>query len=85
MSFSEYIYNKKIDEEAFRKGEPDQWKEFKHLFEQVHPASFIAQKLFLINQIRRKFPLLTAQVEEQEIKRQVVKPKLKPRPKPTRK
>lgn len=48
---------KKIDPQAFKLGEPELWAEFEHIFNQVHPDSFTAQKLYLINPIRRQYPL----------------------------
>ena len=33
------------------------WEEWEHLFGQMHPDSFTAQKLFLINKVRRMFPV----------------------------
>ena len=35
----------------------DQYEDFDRLFSQMHPESFTAQKLFLINDIRRRFTL----------------------------
>ncbi len=58
MDFNEFLINKKIDPIKFQQGDPERWEEFKLLFGQVHPASFTSQKLFLINIIRRKFPVL---------------------------
>lgn len=57
MDFKEYLIKKKIDPIKFEKGDSDKWNEFKSLYEQVHPSSFTAQKLYLINGIRRLFPL----------------------------
>ena len=57
MDFEEYLKNKKIDSDAFRKAQKEKWNELKTLFEQVHPESFTAQKKFLINDIRRKYLL----------------------------
>jgi hypothetical protein len=57
MDFQEYLLKKNIDPEKFQAGDPVRWMEFRTLFEQVHPNSFTAQKLYLINQIRRQFPL----------------------------
>lgn len=57
MDFETYLRNKKIDPLTFQKAEPVLWQEFKLVFDQVHPDSFTAQKLFLINPIRRKYPL----------------------------
>ena len=57
MSFEEYLVSKKIDSKAFREQAPDQWTAWNAIFEQMHPNSFTAQKLYLINPIRRRFPL----------------------------
>lgn len=57
MDFEEYLNRKKIDGQAFSKTDPNRFNEFKFLFNQMHPNSFTAQKLFLINEIRRKFPV----------------------------
>ncbi|MEJ0031783.1 MAG: hypothetical protein WDO15_16030 [Bacteroidota bacterium] len=55
MTFEEYLISKKVDSTAFRNAEPDRWKEWEQLFSQVSEASFTAQKLYLINPIRRKY------------------------------
>lgn len=55
--FEEFLKSKKIDPEKFKSSEPHRWEEWKALFEMVHPKSFVSQKLFLINGIRRKYPL----------------------------
>lgn len=73
--FETYLTTKKIDSKAFREGDPEKWQEFKALFEQVHPSSFTAQKLFLINSTRRSYPLKADQPEES------AKPKARPKPK----
>ena len=57
VNFEDYLYSKKIDSLAFRNGEQDLWGSWKVEFEQVHPSSFTAQKLYLINPLRRKYPL----------------------------
>lgn len=57
MDFDEYLISKKIDPAAFKKQEPDQYQEFMRIFPQLHPSSFTMQKLYLINGIRRRFPL----------------------------
>lgn len=74
--FETYLAAKKIDSKAFREGDPEKWQEFKALFEQVHPTSFTAQKLFLINSIRRSYPLKAADQPEES-----AKPKVRPKPK----
>ena len=57
MSFEEFLKNKKIDENLFKKAEPERWEVWKTLFEQMHPNSFTAQKKFLINDTRRRYLL----------------------------
>ena len=57
MNLTEYCVSKKIDPETFKKAEPTKWLEFSEIFNQVHPESFTQQKKFLINDIRRKYPL----------------------------
>lgn len=54
--FGDYLTRKKIDPLNFKRNEPQLYEEFKFIFDQVHPDSFTAQKLFLINKIRRKYP-----------------------------
>jgi hypothetical protein len=57
MSFEEYLVGKKIDSAALKAAEPVRWKEWQELFSQVSEQSFTAQKLYLINPVRRKYPL----------------------------
>ena len=57
MSFEEYLVSKKIDTQAFRSAEPAQWKMWENEFSEMHPNSFTSRNLFLINPIRRKYPL----------------------------
>jgi hypothetical protein len=57
MSFEDYLTQKKIDSQAFRKAEPQRWSEFNLLFDQMHPNSFTTQKKFLINDLRRLYLL----------------------------
>ena len=80
MEFSAYLIAKKIDEAAWKKAEPDQFAELKSLFDQVHPDSFTAQKLFLINPIRRKFPLKETEASK-TTRPKVARPVIKPKPK----
>lgn len=83
MDFETYLVSKKIDSAAFRQHEPERWQEFKTLFDQVHPNSFTQQKLYLINPIRRKYPLkeMPAASEVTEKTKPTAKPIIKPRPK----
>lgn len=79
MTFEEYLTSKKIDAIRFKKSEATQYEEWSILFEQMHAESFTAQKLFLINSLRRRF-----QLKEQEAKTErkpQMKPKILPKPK----
>lgn len=80
MTFEEYLRSKKIDSEAFKNGDEARWTEFSKVFNQVHPKSFTAQKLFLINGLRRSFPL-KQDAQQQQISSETpkkVKPIIKP-------
>ncbi len=57
QSFEEYLRIKKIDSARFKLQEPSLFEEWEQLFSEVHPDSFTAQKKFLINPVRRRFPL----------------------------
>jgi hypothetical protein len=59
LNWQEYLALKKIDARAYQQGSPEQYAEFERQFMQMHPDSFTAHKLFLINDIRRSFPLLS--------------------------
>lgn len=62
MNFEEYLISKKIDSQAFRAAEPALWNEWNGLFEAMSPASFTAQKLYLINPLRRKYAMKVVEV-----------------------
>ncbi|MFN3783663.1 MAG: hypothetical protein ACK4R6_07075 [Spirosomataceae bacterium] len=57
MSFKEFLISKKINPESFKQAQKSRYDEWNHLYSLVHPASFEAQKKFLLNQTRRQFPL----------------------------
>ncbi len=82
MTFAEYLRSKKIDSDQFKIGNPDQWNEFNIIFQQMHPNSFTAQKLYLINGIRRKYALSqvdeTTKTEEVSVNKPI-KPMMKPK------
>lgn len=83
-SFSNYLKSKKIDEKQFQMAEPDQFHDWKKLFDTIHPASFTAQKLFFINATRRKYPLIEELSETettQAVKPKQTKPKIRMKPK----
>jgi hypothetical protein len=56
-SFEDYLRNKKIDSANLKQAKPQLWLEWKLLYEQLNPTTFTDQKLYLINPLRREFPL----------------------------
>jgi len=62
MNFEEYLISKKIDSQAFKTAESTLWNEWNGLFDQMNADSFTAQKLYLINSIRRKYLLKATEV-----------------------
>ena len=73
--FKTYLKQKKIDPKGFAANEMEKFMELKKLYDQVHPNSFTAQKLFLINKIRRNYPL-PEESEQVAEKKPVMKPKI---------
>jgi hypothetical protein len=61
LSFEEFLASKKIDFAQFLKAEPIIFSEWKQDFARIHPESFVMQKKFSINAIRRKYILATPQ------------------------
>jgi len=57
VNFEAYLISKKIDSDAFKQAEGNLWSLWQTEFEHLHPNSFTSQKLYLINPIRRKYPL----------------------------
>jgi hypothetical protein len=57
MEFEEYLKQKKINADHFKKNDPARFEEWQALFTTMHPESFTAQKKFLINDIRRRYLL----------------------------
>lgn len=55
ITFEVYLADKHIDFTKFKLEEPSIYKSLEQEFNQMHPDSFTAQKLFLINPIRKKF------------------------------
>jgi len=64
VNFEAYLVSKKIDSDAFRQAEKDLWLSWEVEFEHLHPNSFTAQKLYLINPIRRNYPLKVERKKE---------------------
>jgi len=82
MSFKDYLQSKKIDPKGFALNQPDQFRAFKLLFDQMHPESFTAQKLFLINKLRRQYPFTeTESVKTDMPEGKMMRPKLNITPK----
>jgi hypothetical protein len=79
-NFESFLQHKKIDPSRFKKRKPSQYEAFEALFEKVHPDSFVAQKLFLINAIRREFPWKdSVEATNQKLKSTKVKPRITPK------
>ncbi|MFO7257274.1 MAG: hypothetical protein DIU61_006240 [Bacteroidota bacterium] len=91
MSFEEYLVGKKIDPALFRAGDPELWSSWERDFAQQHPASFTAQKLYLINAVRRKYhlkaseapmtPADTGQAAAKPAAKPAARPIVRPKPK----
>lgn len=64
MSFQEFLAQKKIDAARFQAAEPARFAEWEDLFPHLHPESFTMQKKFLINDVRRRYPLRSEVVEK---------------------
>lgn len=77
LSFEEYCRKKKIDPDLFLQSDPDRFREWKYIFEQVHPDSFTEQKKFLINPIRKKYLLVAAETEIKNAEEVKAKPAVK--------
>lgn len=73
--FKTWLKQKKIDPKSFASAEMERFMELKKLYDQVHPNSFVAQKLFLINKIRRMYPL-QEEAEKAVQRKPMVKPKI---------
>ncbi|HLO43446.1 MAG TPA: hypothetical protein VK175_03870 [Leadbetterella sp.] len=57
LSFEEFLTSKKIDFSKFLKSEPIMFSQWKQDYSKIHPESFVMQKKFQINAIRRRFLL----------------------------
>ena len=75
IDFITYLTSKKIDAGKFKGVEPELYQKLEGIFSQANPDSFTAQKLFLINPIRRKYWL------ESQVETAPSKPKMKFEPK----
>ena len=61
MTFEAYLISKKIDPQKFENLDSTLFNTLRQYFEQVSPNSFTQQKLFHINDIRRKYTLEVTQ------------------------
>ncbi len=69
MDFVAYLISKNIDPQKFEASEEATFQKWKEEFAQIHPKSFTSQKLFVINEIRRRFQLhLGAKPKEKAVK-----------------
>jgi hypothetical protein len=75
LTFASYLKSKKIDSKAFYNGQKETFESWKREFDQMHPNSFTQQKLFLINSIRREYPLVE-KAETGEVKKPAMRPKI---------
>lgn len=57
MTFKDYLKSKKIDHNLFQNSDSELCKSWENIFNQIHPLSFTEQNKFLVNKIRRKFPI----------------------------
>lgn len=63
MDFIAYCYSKKIDVSQFQSSEPARFAEWEYIFNQAGATSFTQQKLFLINDVRRRYKYVAPIVE----------------------
>lgn len=81
MTWEAYLESKKIDSVRLQEAEPERWQEWRNLFEEMSPASFTSQKLYLINSTRRKYPLAVRTEVTPKAATPAPRPVVKPRPK----
>jgi hypothetical protein len=81
LDFEDFLKQKKIDPRTFREGDPGLWNDFKIIYDQVHPDSFTAQKLFQINRIRRRYHYTGNAQGDLPPKSGIPKPKMPMKPK----
>ncbi len=75
LTFEQYLVGKKIDGVKFKQHNPDQYRRLAVDFSQMHPNSFTAQYLFLINPLRRQYTLVAGE-DAQKKKKALAKPKI---------
>jgi len=55
--FINFLNGKNIDQKAFETGEPELFQKWQLMFGQINVESFVMQQKFLINPIRRAYPM----------------------------
>lgn len=78
MEWEAYLVSKKINAASYSQAVPEQYEAFRTLFLQLHPDSFTAQKLFLINEIRRAHPL-PPEVHDKAVEKKTARPVYTPK------
>jgi len=78
MEFDDFLKGKKIDPEKFKLSDSTCYRDWKLIFDQVHPDSFTQQKLFLINKMRRTYLLKETSVKEKGSAPNKMRPKINP-------
>jgi len=58
MTFEEYLISKKINRNLFKNSDSDLFYFWENTFNQLHPLSFTEQNKFIVNKIRRKYPII---------------------------
>lgn len=74
LNFKEYCRSKSIDPDLFKHSESFRFSKFEEEYNQMSPESFTAQKLFLLNEIRRRFNFVKPKDEKSKTQA-VAKPK----------
>jgi len=80
IEFEDFLKKKRISPADFREHEGGRYEEFRQLFEQVHPKSFVQQKLFLINVVRRRYPLMAEDAPKAVAKKKPARPVMRKKP-----
>jgi hypothetical protein len=57
MTFDEYLISKKIDRNLFQNSDSNLFHAWENAFNQINPLSFTEQNKFIVNKIRRKYPI----------------------------
>ncbi len=64
MEFVDFLAQKKIEAVQFESNEKAVFEAWRLLFEEIHSDSFVLQKKFSINKVRRKYPIQPLQTPE---------------------